>query len=330
MLKRSAGLLIAVALMALTSVAVQAQDGKKPETKLTIMVFQGMQNLPIFAAQSKGFLARWGLSLDVKIAPSSEEMRAGLADGRWQIIHTAVDNGVAMAETGKADIAIVTGGDNSFNHIIVQADINAAADLRGKTVIVDAPDTAYAFQLYEILKRAGLKKDSDYQVKVVGATFKRLDEMQTNKDSKAATLNPPFTYRAMKEGMRDLGSVAKLYGPYQATGTVVIRKWAQDNPATLVKYLKAYIQGLRWALDPKNKDEAIKLLADGLKLPPDIAEATYALAVDPKEGLARDARFDMNGFRNVLKLRADWTGKKPDKPSKYIDMTWYNEALAGL
>ena len=49
------------------------------ETKLTVMVFQGMQNLPLFAAQSNGLFAKRGLAIDIQ---SSEEMRADLADRR--------------------------------------------------------------------------------------------------------------------------------------------------------------------------------------------------------------------------------------------------------
>ena len=317
----------AAALFSFGGAAQLAAQEAKQDTKLTIMVFQGLQNLPILAAQSKGFFAKRGMSVDVQIAPSSDVMREGLASGKWQIMHTAVDNGVAMQETGKGNIVIVSGGDNSFNRVIAQSDIGKFDDIKGKTVIVDAPDTAYAFQLYEILKRAGLKKDADYQVKIVGATFKRLDDLEKNKDSKASMLNPPFSLRAVKGGLKDMGSVAKLYGPYQATGAVVMRDWAAKNGDVLVKYLAAYIEGLRWALDPKNKDEATKILADGLKLPPDVAAATYAIATDAKEGLAKDAKFDMKGFKNVLKLRADWTGKKPGNPAQYVDMTFYNRAL---
>ncbi len=309
--------------LTLTGVA-RAQD-----TKLTVMVFQGMQNLPLFAAQSKSLFAKRGLAIDIQVAPSSEEMRAGLADGRWQIIHTAVDNGLAMADVGKVDIAIVSGGDNSFNRFIVQPDINTFAELRGKTVIVDALDTAYAFQLYEILKRNGLDK-GEYNVKSMGATFKRLANLEQDKESKASMLNPPFSLRAVKSGMKEMGSVAKMLGAYQATGTVVLRSWARANSDVLVKYMQAYIEGLRWSLDPKNKDEAIRLLADGLKLPQDIASATYAIAVDPAEGLAKDAKFDMEGFTNVLKLRADWTGVAPGAPEKYLDLSYYQKALAGL
>ena len=35
------------------------------ETKLTVMVFRGGQNLPLFAAQEQGFLAKRGLAVNV-------------------------------------------------------------------------------------------------------------------------------------------------------------------------------------------------------------------------------------------------------------------------
>jgi ABC-type nitrate/sulfonate/bicarbonate transport system substrate-binding protein len=141
-------LMFGVALAAMLNPA-QAQ------TKLDIMVFQGVQNLPLFAAQTKGFFAKRGLEVEIKIAPSSDEMRDGLAEGRYQIVHGAVDNAVAMAEVAKKDIAVVNGGDNGFNELIVQPEIATYADLRGKAVVVDAINTAYAFQLYDMLAQNG-------------------------------------------------------------------------------------------------------------------------------------------------------------------------------
>jgi ABC-type nitrate/sulfonate/bicarbonate transport system substrate-binding protein len=323
--------IVAAKIAALMAALVLASGGlaRAQDSKLTVMVFPGMQNLALFAAQSKGLFAKRGLAVDIKMAPSSDEQRAGLADGRWQIIHAGIDNAIAMAEVAKVDIAIVCGGDNSFNHVIVQPDIKSFADLRGKTMVVDAPDTAYAFQLYEILKRNGLDK-GDYAVKPVGATLKRLAAMQEDKTLSASMMNPPFSLLAMKGGMKDMGAAASLLGAYQATGGAVLRSWAKANPDVLVKYLQAYVEGLRWSLDPQNKDEAIKLFADNLKLPPEIAAATYAVAAAPADGMATDAKFDMEGFKNVLRLRADWTGAAPGAPEKYLDLSYYQKALAGL
>src|SRR4051794_2658538 len=229
------------------------------QTRLTVMVFQGIQNLPLFAAQTKGFFAKRGLEVEIKIAPTSDEMRSGLAEGRYQIVHGAVDNAVAMAEVAKADIAVVCGGDNGWNQLIVQPAIGAIADLRHKTVIVDAPTTAYALQLYDMLAQNGLKK-GDYEVKVVGATFKRLEAIQSDKSIAASMLNPPFSVLAEKAGLKNLGSAVKAIGPYQATGGFVMRAWAKANEDVLVKYLQAYVEGVRWSLDPANTQQAVRLL----------------------------------------------------------------------
>jgi ABC-type nitrate/sulfonate/bicarbonate transport system substrate-binding protein len=300
------------------------------QTPLTIMVFQGMQNLPLFAAQSQGFFERNGLKVDIKIAPSSDELRNGLAEGRWQIVHGAIDNSVAMVEVAKADAVIFMGGDNGFNSLIVQGDINAIEDLRGKTVAVDATNTAYAFLLYEILRQKGLKRGTDYDVKAAGASFRRFEAMVQDKSLKAAVLNPPFSLRAVQAGLKDFGLAVKAVGAYQATGGFVMRNWAQANSDAVVRYVRAYVEGLRWAIDPANRDAATKLLADGLKLPPELAARCYEIAADPATGLAKDARFDMNGFNNVLRLRAEFEGGMPPAPEKYLDLSYYQRALTGM
>ena len=314
------------------AMAVLLTPAKAADTQLTIMVFQGVQNLPLFAAQTKGFFAKRGLEVDIKIAPTSDEMRNGLAEGRYQIVHGAIDNAVAMAEVAKADIAIVSGGDNGWNQLIVQPGIAAIADLRGKTVIVDAPNTAYALQLYDMLAQNGLKK-GDYEVKVVGATFKRLEAITGDKTIAASMLNPPFSVLAEKAGLKNMGSAVKAIGPYQATGGFVMRAWAKANEDTLVKYLQAYVEGVRWSLDPQNKKEAVGFLMSRLKLAEDVATQAYAVATDPAEGLSKDGKLDLEGFKNVLKLRAahlgTWGGTPP-APEKYLDLSYYQKALAGL
>ena len=143
--------LAGAAMLAILS-AAQAQ------TPLKVMVFPGLSNFSIFAAQHKSLFAKHGLAVELLNTPNPDMLRSGLAKGDHHIAHAAVDNAVAMAEIANADIAIVTGGDNGFNRIFVQPEINAYAELRGKTVVVDAPNTAYALLLYKVLKDSGLKK----------------------------------------------------------------------------------------------------------------------------------------------------------------------------
>src|SRR6478672_9193336 len=175
--------------------ATSPQLARSDNTKLTVIVFPGVQNLPMFAAQAKGFFAKRGLDVDLRFTPNSEELRNGLAEGRYQVVHSAVDNAFAMKDKANVDIAVVSGGDNSFNHLIVRPEIMSLADIKGKTVVVDAVNTAYAFQLYEILRQKGINK-GDYEVKSVGGTTLRLESMTKDKTMVAAMLNPPFSVRA--------------------------------------------------------------------------------------------------------------------------------------
>ena len=71
-------------------------------------------------------------------------------------------------------------------------------------------------------------------------------------------------------------------------------------------------------------------LDEHLKLQPDVAARCWELVADPRFGLQTDARFDSQGFRNVLALRAEieggWGGKAPP-PERYIDLSYYDGAL---
>ena len=316
-------LLAATAALALV---MSAQPGRADDAKLTVIVFPGVQNLPMFAAQAKGFYAKRNLDVDIKFTPNSDELRNGLAEGRYQIAHSAIDNAFALKDKANADIAVVLGGDNSFNHLIVQPDIKSLADIKGKTVAVDAVNTAYAFQLYEMLRQKGLNK-GDYEVKPVGGTVMRLDAMSKDTAMVAAMLNPPFSVRAEKAGLKDMGTAAAALGAYQGTSAFVLRNWGKANADTLVKYIEAYIEGRRWSFDPKNRAEAVALLAERLKLPPDIAGLAYD---STKDDFSPDGAIDMEGVKNVLKLRAQYEGGTPANPEKYLDLSYYQKARAGL
>jgi ABC-type nitrate/sulfonate/bicarbonate transport system substrate-binding protein len=300
--------------------------GQAQQTKLTVMVFRGGQNLPLFAAQEQDFLARRGLNVKITYAPSADELPRVLADGRVQIIHSTSDNVVKIYDHDKLDVALIVGGDNAHNRIIVQQDIGKLEDLRGQTIALDTSTSGYAFMLFAILKQHGLNK-GDYVVKTVGATPRRLEAMINDKSNKAAVLNPPFSIQAVKAGLKDMGSAVSMIGPYQGPAGYTLRSWAKANEETLVKYLQAYIDGVRWALEPANKAVATETLGRRLELSPDIAAAVYDVVTDKQEGFAKDGRFDLEGFKNVLRLRAEYEGVAPAAPEKYLDLSYYQRAL---
>jgi ABC-type nitrate/sulfonate/bicarbonate transport system substrate-binding protein len=304
--------------------------GAAEVTRIRVNTFPNAKALPVYVGLAKGLFAKYGLAVELENTESSQSQRDGLAAGRFQIAHAALDNAVAMIEVAKRDVVIVSGGDSGMNEFFVQPGIASFADLRGKTIVVDAPDTAYALQAKKLLLQNGLREGADYTVKQVGAVVFRYKAMIEDKTNAAGILNLPFTVEAAERGLKSLGGLVDLLGPYQAAGAFVMRPWARDNGAALERYLAAYVEAVRWIRDRANRAEAIDLLIDKLKLDRKIAERTYDLLVVPASGFTPDARFDVEGFKNMLALRAE-IERKPETeaapPERYVDLHYYDAAM---
>jgi ABC-type nitrate/sulfonate/bicarbonate transport system substrate-binding protein len=313
------------------AVAAGMTQPASAQTQLKVIVFPGLSNLAQFVAQAQGYYSKRGLAVELVNTPNSDELRQGLAAGRYQIAHAGVDNAVFQVENDKTDLFIFMGGNNGMNNLFVQPEINSYNDLRGKVMAVDAVNTAFALLMYKMLDVKGIKRN-EYEVKPVGGTQQRLAAMTKDKTYAAAILGLPFSVSAKRQGLKDFGTAVSVVGPYQSDGGWVLRSWGEANKDTLVRYIQANVEGIRWALNPANKDALTKLVAERVKLPPDVVAQSLQTAFDQK-GFATDAKFDMEGFRNVLKLRAEilgtWGGTPP-APEKYLDLSYYNRAMAGL
>jgi ABC-type nitrate/sulfonate/bicarbonate transport system substrate-binding protein len=316
-----------IAAVVLFSAAIGSPAGAET---LKVNTFPNAKSLPVYVGITKGFFAKYGLTVEVEHTESSQAQRDGLANGRFQIAQAALDNAVAMIEMAKRDVVIVSGGDSGMNEFMVQPGINSFADLKGKTLVVDAPDTAYALQAKKLLLRSGLVEGRDYAVKPIGAVVYRYKAMISDPSNTAGILNLPFTVDAKAKGLKSLGGLVELLGPYQATGAFVMRPWAREHGAELEKYLAAYVLSLRWIRDTAHRGEAVDLMVDKLKLDRAIAEKTYDLLIDPVSGFTPDAKFDVEGFRNVLALRAEIerkAGTEAVAPERYVDLHYYDAAL---
>ena len=314
------GLLTALMLLLPTAIAQPAS----PET-IRVTAIPGIP-LPVVVAKERGIFARYGLDVIAETASNSEVLRANLAEQKADIAHAAVDNAVAMPE---GSVVIVMGGESSLNELMAQPEIHSLEELRGKTLIVDAPNTAFAIQLKKILLDKRLHAGRDYEIKPVGTTPQRLEAMRQHKEYAASMLGPPTSLLAKQQGFVSLASTQRAIGPYQSTGAFVRRGWAHDHHDAIVGYIAAYIEAERWLLDATNQHEVTALLMKQWHLSNDIAEKAYGLL---KSGtwLQPDARFDPEAFSNVLKLRVEiehqWNGTVP-ATQKYYDPAYYLQAL---
>ena len=298
---------------------------------LRVNIFNTSSNLPLMAAMAQGYFARRQLTIEVQHTPNSDAQRSGLAEGRFEIAHAAVDNAVAMVESAGQDVVIVSGGDAGMNDLMVRAEINSLDDLRGKLLAVDAPGTAYALAAKKILKNHGLLENRDYGVKLAGGTGPRSAAMVADPQLAAGMINPPFSFTVREQGLKSLGSQFSLLGPYQATGAFVQREWAVTHGDVLQRYLAAYIEGQRRVLNPSHRAEMLALLQERFQLSAAAALGTYEALVAPGSGLAPDAALCRPGFETVLSIRAEMEGMwggVPPTPDKYLDLSYYEQALS--
>jgi ABC-type nitrate/sulfonate/bicarbonate transport system substrate-binding protein len=329
---QSAGSRIAGALLAaLAIVAVPARADEL--TPLRVNAFPNAKALPLHVGIAKGIFARHGLAVELQLTENSRSQREGLAGGRFDIAQAALDNAVAMIEVAKEDVVILAGGDSGMNEFIVQPEIASFGDLKGKTVIVDAPDTAYALQAKKILLKYGLHEGADYTIKPVGAVVYRFRALVDDKSNAGGILNLPFNVQAEEKGLKSLGRIIDMLGPYQAAGAFAMRAWVHEHADTVERYLAAYVEALRFVRAPAHKAETIALLRDKLDLSDATAAHTYAQLVDPGFGFTPDAKFDALGFRNMLDLRAEVErkpGAEPPAPERYVDLGYYERAMKRL
>src|SRR5215510_4616848 len=269
-----------LAIFAVLLISLSFGAAAEPQ-RLRVNAFPNAKALPLHAGVAKGIFARHDLTLELSFTENSTRQREAFAAGSIDIALAAVDNAVAMVEVAKQDVIIVTGGDSGMNEFFVQPHIRSFADLRGRTVVVDAPDTAYALQAKKILLKHGLAEGKDYVVKPVGRGELRLKAMAQDKENAAAILNLPFTIQAEELGLKSLGSTVDMLVPYQANGAFVQRAWAKANGPLLERFIAAYVESLRWALHPANGEEATGMLMAKLNLSRGVAERTYRMLGDP-------------------------------------------------
>lgn len=300
---------------------------------LTVNVFPGGFNWPIYVGQEKGHFAAHGIAVALQSTPDSVTQMTDFAAGRFDIAMSAVDNIVAYVEgQGQAPIGpqpefvSVMGVDTGFLSLVTTPGITSIADLRGKTLSVDAMTTGYAFVLYEIMRRAGLDRDKgDYEIVSAGGMAQRWKGLSENRHQ-ATLLSAPYNLIAEDAGFKVLVRATDVIGPYQGNVAAVRKSWAAQNGHTIIGYIRAYREAVAWLRTAANRDEAIRiLLAHSPRFPHAIAARTYAELLHPELGFFANCQVDARGVACVLELRsrhAQRDGKLGSLERYYDDRYW--------
>jgi NitT/TauT family transport system substrate-binding protein len=168
------------------------------ETKIVLGMSGWTGFAPLTLADKAGIFKKHGLDVDLKMIPQKDRHLA-LASGSIQCAATTVETHVAWNANGVPIVQIFQ-MDKSYgaDGLAVRGDVKSFADLKGKTIGVDAPGTAPYFGLAWMLSKNGMRL----------------------KDVKTVTMTPQAAAQAFVAGQND---AAMSYEPYLST--------VRDNPA---------------------------------------------------------------------------------------------------
>lgn len=288
-----------------------AQAGS-PDT-LTMGAFAPSPGL--VAGQQQGFFAKHGVRLVLEHITSSDEQFRGFAEGRYDVLQTALDNvanyrfntsnDLGRTLDVQADFAMDLGMELTA---VGAPDVVSTADVRGGRVGVDAADSGYAYVMYRMLEEDGLHRDSDYEVVRLGGVAERYANFIGPAPAASVTLlSNGFEALAGQRGLKQLGTEDKLGAPYVGCVAAYRGAWYRANQDLAQRFRAGYEDALSWVFHPSNRAHAVRLVAQARRLNARDAELVLNSELG-RWGVARDTKVQPDAAQEVFRLRQHYGG----------------------
>ncbi|HEX9445808.1 MAG TPA: ABC transporter substrate-binding protein [Candidatus Binatia bacterium] len=280
----------------------------------------------VFQAQANGFFKSEGLDVESTRFDITSQAVTALVTGAVNIASVTPDVAMLATIKGQGEVIIVS---NEVRlptwDFIVQPDVKAYAELKGKVLGVSQLQSASTLNLRQLLRKNGLK-DGDYNVLQVGGSGKRYAALQS-KQIAGTLITEPVNFEAMDAGFRKLGGVYEV-SVVPSVVFAVSRSWAAANEKALVSLLRAVYKAQDWINNVKNKKGAVDLMVDLSKAQRASVERTYDKFVNDLKVYNRgDISADV--IKTTLEDMAeiDAISKPVPDPNKFLDLGYRQKAL---
>ena len=241
---------------------------------------------PNFIANSKGFFAENGVSVEMVAAQSAAAATmqvaarsAQMSVGGMTEVMLGIDHGA------KLDLLRIETQVGPYS-LFAKRTIKSIKELRGKTVIVGgAKDVTLIY--FERMAAANGLKPGDYDLVYAGTTPARLAAL-TSGSVDAAILYPPGSFDAASQGYPNIGDLSDYVKDMPFTGYAVDDAWAAKNKPAIIGFLKGWRKAVDWFYDTKNRAEAVAILVKESGQTQRNIEKTYdyyrSLHIFPEDG----------------------------------------------
>jgi NitT/TauT family transport system substrate-binding protein len=203
-------------------------------------------------------------------------------------------------------------------------DIKKVEDLKGKIVATNAIGGALDIAAQVLMSKRGLQPKRDYQI--IEIEFPNMVAALQQKKVDMIEIGTPFSVVAQKDGTaKSLFDVGQAMGPTQLTLWAARAPFIAAHRAVLVDFFEDVQTMLHWYLDPANRAEGIKIVAQFTKQP----EADFSDWLFTKNDYYRDpdARPNLTALQNNIKTQKDVGLLNIDVDvAKYADLSLVDEA----
>jgi ABC-type nitrate/sulfonate/bicarbonate transport system substrate-binding protein len=265
-------------------------------------------------ARERGLYAEQGLTVTEAPVQSSPAQFRSLLDGEFDLVLTSPDNVAAYRLSAnnplkeQADVRILLGVDAGMGLTIVASQgISSLAQLRGRTVAVDVPQSGFALVLLAMLAAAGLEPDRDFTLVSLGSTPARKVALLEGRCD-ATMLNSGHDIAAELEGCRPLGRVTDDNYPYLGTVLASTGPWLERRTDVAQRFTTAWLSAVGIVLDPAERGFVEPLAAAVFGVPAAGATRAYDVLISERDGLIPDGRVSDEALGTVLGLRSQSVG----------------------
>ena len=293
---------------------------------LRVCTFSGASSLPMVVAQEQGLFAAAGLDVELVETRSSAELMGGLVDGTFAIVHAAPDNFIAWRDRTRAPIVAWIGGASGPLALVARPGIGSVAELRGRSIAVDAPSSGFVSVLRKILRESGVPPE-EVTLDPLGATHLRAAALREGRTD-ATMLTLPWSAAAIRDGLPVLADGRAVVPRLQGGTGGSLEGWLLSEPETADTYLRALVAALTWLQLPGNLEAARELVGRRYGVDAELAEEVRAAFTDPRTGWPPSALIDLAGIAAVCELRAE-NGQPPlHAPATYVSLEPYRRVFS--
>lgn len=306
--------LLAALVTALTPPFAAAQRGTLEPLRLSYVPANSIY-WDIDVAIEKGYFREAGFAPETLAGQGALQMMQMLIAGSVHLASSQPEPIITAVERGAKELGIIAApADRPDWFLVARPEIKAWKDIKGKTLGFGGIRTGEYWLTRDILAQHGVKP-ADYDSIVVGLSTARYAALEKGSIA-AAILFQPTAELAARKGYTVLAHMASIKS-HPAIVLVVSRNWAgtQDHGKRLAEAIK---QAHAWLYDPKNRDEAITILAKYTKRDRDILEEIYKLYFVTDKLYSKNGSVDAEGLARLVSLmtKNGETGTKTALPAE--------------